>query len=238
VRYFEDFKPGDVIELVARTITKERILAFAREFDPQPFHTDEEAAKRSIYGGLLASGWHTGSLLMRILYDGLLHDAASLGSPGIAELRWLEPVRPGDTLAGRMTILEAIPSRSKPDRGIIRSLIEMRNQQARSSCRSAVSRSSAAGRLSHWALPLLPSASPVAWSHSAPAGHRCMPTRSTSRQRARSGGKSTIAASPRRPSSDPARTLPHPSLSRRVRGVRRRSAARQGPPRTHSRQPH
>jgi len=128
VRYFEDFKPGDVIELGARTITKERILAFAREFDPQPFHTDEEAAKRSIYGGLLASGWHTGSLLMRILYDGLLHDAASLGSPGIDELRWLEPVRPGDTLAGRMTILEAIPSRSKPDRGIIRSLIEMRNQ--------------------------------------------------------------------------------------------------------------
>ena len=128
MRYFEDFKPGDVIELGARTITKERILAFAREFDPQPFHTDEEAAKRSIYGGLLASGWHTGSLLMRILYDGLLHDAASLGSPGIDELRWLEPVRPGDTLAGRMTILEAIPSRSKPDRGIIRSLIEMRNQ--------------------------------------------------------------------------------------------------------------
>ena len=128
MRYFEDFKPGDVIELGARTITKERILAFAREFDPQPFHTDEEAAKRSIYGGLLASGWHTGSLLMRILYDGLLHDAASLGSPGIDELRWLEPVRPGDTLAGRMSILEAIPSRSKPDRGIIRSLIEMRNQ--------------------------------------------------------------------------------------------------------------
>ena len=128
MRYFEDIKPGDVIELGARTITKERILAFAREFDPQPFHTDEEAAKRSIYGGLLASGWHTGSLLMRILYDGLLHDAASLGSPGIDELRWLEPVRPGDTLAGRMTILEAIPSRSKPDRGIIRSLIEMRNQ--------------------------------------------------------------------------------------------------------------
>ena len=128
MRYFEDFKPGDVIELGARTITKERILAFAREFDPQPFHTDEEAAKRSIYGGLLASGWHTGSLLMRILYDGLLKDTASLGSPGIDELRWLEPVRPGDTLAGRMTILEAIPSRSKPDRGIIRSLIEMRNQ--------------------------------------------------------------------------------------------------------------
>jgi len=128
MRYLEDFKPGDVIELGARTISKERIIAFAREFDPQPFHTDEEAAKRSIYGGLLASGWHTGSLLMRILYDGLLHDTASLGSPGIDELRWLEPVRPGDTLAGRMTILEVIPSRSKPDRGLIRSRMEMQNQ--------------------------------------------------------------------------------------------------------------
>jgi acyl dehydratase len=128
VRYFEDFKPGDVIELGARTISKESILAFAREFDPQPFHTDEEAARRSIYGGLLASGWHTGSLLMRILYDGLLHDTASLGSPGIDELRWVKPVRPGDTLSGRMTVLEAIPSRSKPDRGLIRSLMEMRNQ--------------------------------------------------------------------------------------------------------------
>jgi acyl dehydratase len=131
VRYFEDFKPGDVIELGSRTITKERILAFAREFDPQPFHTDEEAATRSIYGGLLASGWHTGSLLMRILYDGLLKDTASLGSPGIDELRWLEPVRPGDTLTARMTVVEAIPSRSKPDRGLIRSLMEMRNQYGR-----------------------------------------------------------------------------------------------------------
>jgi len=131
VRYFEDFKPGDVIELGSRTISKERILAFAREFDPQPFHTDEEAATRSIYGGLLASGWHTGSLLMRILYDGLLKDTASLGSPGIDELRWLEPVRPGDTLTARMTIVETIPSRSKPDRGLIRSLMEMRNQYGR-----------------------------------------------------------------------------------------------------------
>jgi len=128
VRYFEDFKPGDVIELGSRTISKESILAFAREFDPQPFHTDEEAAKRSVYGGLLASGWHTGSLLMRILNDGLLKDTASLGSPGVDELRWLKPVRPGDVLSARMTVLESIPSRSKPDRGLIRSLMELRNQ--------------------------------------------------------------------------------------------------------------
>ena len=128
MRYFEDFAPGDVIELGGRTITKEGIVAFAREFDPQPFHTDEAAATRSIYGGLLASGWHTGSLAMRILYDGLLKDTVSLGSPGIDELRWLKPVRPGDTLSLRMTILETIPSRTKPDRGLVRSLMEMRNQ--------------------------------------------------------------------------------------------------------------
>jgi acyl dehydratase len=128
MRYFEDFKPGDVIELGSRTITKEAILAFARDFDPQVFHTDEEAARHTIFGGLIASGWHTGSLMMRLLYDGVIKDTISLGSPGFDELRWLKPVRPGDTLSGRMTVTESIPSRSKPDRGIVRSLMEMRNQ--------------------------------------------------------------------------------------------------------------
>lgn len=128
VRYFEDFQPGDVIELGSRTITKESIIAFAREFDPQAFHVDEEAARHTIYGGLLASGWHTGSILMRLLYDGLLSHTAGLGSPGFDELRWVKPVRPGDTLSGRMTVLESSPSRSKPDRGLVRSLMELRNQ--------------------------------------------------------------------------------------------------------------
>ena len=128
MRWFEDFTPGQVLELGRRTVTAEAIVAFAREFDPQPFHLDEEAAKRSIYGGLLASGWHTGAIMMRLLCDGLLHDTVSLGSPGIDEMRWLKPVRPGDTLAARMTVLEAIPSRSKPDRGVLRTLTEMRNQ--------------------------------------------------------------------------------------------------------------
>lgn len=128
LRHFEDFRPGDVIELGSQTITKEAIIAFAKEFDPQVFHVDEEAAKQTIYGGLLASGWHTGSLLMRLLCDGLLARTASLGSPGIDELRWLKPVRPGDTLSGRMTVIERIPSRSKPDRGMVRSLMELRNQ--------------------------------------------------------------------------------------------------------------
>ncbi len=129
MRYFEDFKPGEVIELGSRTITKEGIIAFAKEFDPQAFHVDEEAAKHTIYGGLLASGWHTGSLMMRLLYDGLLKDTVSLGSPGIDEMRWLQPVRPGDTLSARLTVLECIPSRSKRDRGIVKSLIELRNQR-------------------------------------------------------------------------------------------------------------
>jgi acyl dehydratase len=128
VRWFEDFTPGQVLELGSRTVTAEAIVAFAREFDPQPFHLDEEAAKRSIYGGLLASGWHTGAIMMRLLCDGLLYDTVSLGSPGIDEMRWLRPVRPGDTLSARMTVLEAIPSRSKPDRGVLRTLTEMLNQ--------------------------------------------------------------------------------------------------------------
>src|SRR5438128_4287878 len=128
MRYFEDFKVGESLDLGRRSVSADEIVAFAREFDPQPFHIDEEAAKRSIYGGLLASGWHTGSLLMRILNDGLLKDTASLGSPGVDELRWLKPVRPGDVLSARMTVLESIPSRSKPDRGLIRSLMELRNQ--------------------------------------------------------------------------------------------------------------
>jgi acyl dehydratase len=128
VRYFEDFKVGDVVESAACTITKEEILAFAREFDPQPFHTDEAAARETMYGGLIASGWHSGSLMMRLFYDSLIRDAASMGSPGLDELRWVKPVRPGDTLRMRSTVLEVIPSRSRPDRGLVRTLCELCNQ--------------------------------------------------------------------------------------------------------------
>ena len=128
IRYWEDFKPGEVIELGSRTIDKDSILAFAREFDPQPFHTDEEAARHTVFGGLIASGWHTGSLSMRLFYDGLIKDVVSLGSPGFDELRWVKPVRPGDTLSARFTVLECVESRSKPDRGVIRALLETRNQ--------------------------------------------------------------------------------------------------------------
>ena len=128
MRYWEDIKAGEVIELGSCTVTKEAMVAFAREFDPQPFHTDEETAKRTIWGGLIASGWHTGSMLMRLFYDGFLKDTVSLGSPGIDELKWNKPVRPGDRLSGRLTILDTAPSRSKPDRGIVRSFMEVVNQ--------------------------------------------------------------------------------------------------------------
>ena len=128
IRYFDDFKPGQIFELGRHTITKESIVAFAREYDPQPFHTDEEAAKETIYGGLIASGWQTGAIMMRLFWDGLLNECAGLGSPGIDELRWVKPVRPGDTLSLRFSVLETIPSRSKPDRGVVRSLSEVLNQ--------------------------------------------------------------------------------------------------------------
>jgi len=128
VRYWEDIKQGEVFELGSRTMDKERMIAFAREFDPQPFHTDEKAAEASIWGGLIASGWLTGSTLMRLLYDGFLKDTASLGSPGVDELRWLKPVRPGDTLTARLTVIEATASRSRPDRGIVRTRMELMNQ--------------------------------------------------------------------------------------------------------------
>ena len=128
-RYFEDFQAGQSLELGSYTITREEILAFARQFDPQPFHTDEERAKDSLFGGLVASGWHTVSIFMRLLVDGLLRDAASMGSPGVDELRWLQPVRPGDTLRARFTVRETNPSARHANRGTIISLCEVFNQR-------------------------------------------------------------------------------------------------------------
>ena len=127
-KYFEDVVPGTVDEFGSIAVTKEEIVDFARKFDPQPFHLDEEAARASLFGGLAASGWHTASMMMRMLVDHMLWPESSLGSPGCDELRWLRPVRPGDRLSLRMTILETTPSRSKPDRGVVRSLVEVLNQ--------------------------------------------------------------------------------------------------------------
>lgn len=128
-RYFEDYIPGETHAFGAITVEADEVISFARRFDPQPFHMDPEAGKRSIYGGMIASGWHTAALMMRLFVDHYLSRAASLGSPGVDELRWLKPVYPGDTLSLRVTIIEATRSRSKPDRGIIRSDIQVLNQK-------------------------------------------------------------------------------------------------------------
>ncbi len=125
---FEDFEPGRVYELGSRTVTGEEIVEFARQFDPQPFHVDPDAAKESVFGGLIASGWHTGAMWMRLYVDSMLGGSSGMGSPGVEELRWLAPVRPGDTLSGRLTVLETTPSATKPDRGTVRIRGEMMNQ--------------------------------------------------------------------------------------------------------------
>ena len=128
-RYFEDYRGGAVFECGSIVVEESEIIAFARRYDPQDFHTDPDAAARSIHGGLIASGWHTAALMMRLLVAHYLSSVASLGSPGIDELRWIRPVRPADTLNVRVTVLEAKRSRSKPDRGVIHSLIEVSNQR-------------------------------------------------------------------------------------------------------------
>jgi acyl dehydratase len=123
--YFEDYVPGSVREFGPAVVDEAEIVEFARRYDPQPIHTDPEWALSGPFGGLIASGWHTTAIMMRLLVDHYLPSAASLGSPGIDELRWLRPVRPGDELRVRVTVIEARPSRSKPDRGLLRSRIEV-----------------------------------------------------------------------------------------------------------------
>ena len=116
---FEDFPPGHFGTFGPRRVTREEILAFAAEFDPQPMHLDEEAAKRSMLKGLSASGWHLCSIMMRMMFDGFMGRTASLGSPGVNELRWLAPLRPGDDLTLDIDVTEARVSRSRPETGIV-----------------------------------------------------------------------------------------------------------------------
>ena len=116
---FEDFPPGHFGSFGPRHITREEIIAFAAEFDPQPMHLDEEAAKRSMLGGLSGSGWHLCAIMMRMMVDGVIGRAASLGSPGVNELRWLAPLRPGDDLMLDVEVAEARVSRSRPETGIV-----------------------------------------------------------------------------------------------------------------------
>ena len=127
-RYFEDYVPGAVCVFGEIAMTESEIIDFARRYDPQPMHTDPVVAARGPFGGLIASGWHTTACVMRLLVERYLSHVAAIVSPGIDEMRWKAPVRPGDVLRVRVTVEDASASRSKPDRGLVRSLIEVLNQ--------------------------------------------------------------------------------------------------------------
>lgn len=126
--YWEDFTPGWEYESPSRPVTSGEIMAFAREYDPQSYHTDEEAAKSSPFGGLIASGWHTCSIAMRLMCDGYLLGTSCIGSPGIDELRWWKPVRPGDALRLHSTVLEQTPSKKDATRGAVKFRWNVLNQ--------------------------------------------------------------------------------------------------------------
>lgn len=127
--YWEDLEAGSVRELGTTTVTAEEIKAFASQFDPQPFHLDEEAGRNSLFGGLCASGWHTCALVMRLTVDNMLRHSSSLGSPGLDSLKWLKPVYPGDVLSLKHTILESRALRKRPDTGLVRSRWDVSNQK-------------------------------------------------------------------------------------------------------------
>ena len=126
--WWEDFRVGDSSEMGRHTFTEDEILSFGRQFDPQPFHVDAAAAGKSVFGGLIASGWHTCSVGMRLMVQSYLAKAASLGSPGIDEIRWLRPVRPGDTLVYRRTVVESRASATRKGVGLVKHRWEAVNQ--------------------------------------------------------------------------------------------------------------
>ncbi len=132
--YFEDFAVGSRRELGSYLVTEEEILGFARQYDPQPFHTNKEAAAKSIYGGLISSGWMTCSIMMRLLVLSTTGKSASMGSPGVDEIRWLKPVYAGDTLTVVLKVLDSRPSQSKPDRGVVHTQWEATNQRGELVC--------------------------------------------------------------------------------------------------------
>ena len=127
-RYLDDLKPGDRFVSGGLTLTEAEIIDFAFRYDPQPFHLDDDAAAKSMFGRLSASGWHTCSMAMGLMVRGFLHEAASLGSPGLEKIKWMRPVYPGDTLTLKQTITESRPMNSRPDVGLTRTLWEMFNQ--------------------------------------------------------------------------------------------------------------
>ena len=136
LRYFEDYAVGTSHECGSVSVDEAGIIAFAKEFDPQPFHVDPAAAAAGPFGGLIASGWHTCAVVMRLLVENYLSAESSLGSAGLDEVRWPYPVRPGDTLRVRATVVEARRSLSKPDRGIIKTVVEAVNRDGRTVMRS------------------------------------------------------------------------------------------------------
>ena len=127
-RFFEDFSEGEVIDLGSHTLTRDEIVAFASEYDPQPMHIDERSAAETIVGGLIASGWHTCALIMRMMCDAFLLDSRSMGAPGVEDLRWLKPVRPGDTISATATVLSTRVSARRPDMGIVTIRFDAVNQ--------------------------------------------------------------------------------------------------------------
>jgi acyl dehydratase len=128
-RHFEDFTAGTVTVYGPRLVTREEILAFAAEFDPQPMHLDEAAASATLLGGLAASGWHSCCLLMRMIADGFILDTHSMGAPGVDEVRWLKPLRPDARVRARATVLETRPSKSRPEFGFAICLFELLDAQ-------------------------------------------------------------------------------------------------------------
>jgi acyl dehydratase len=126
--YWEDFAKGAVIECGPRTVTRDEIVAFAREFDPQPIHLDEKAGRASMLGGLSASGWHMCAIAMRMMADGFLLNSASMGAPGVDEVRWLTPLRPGDSITLRAIVVDTRLSRSRPEMGFVAFRFELVNQ--------------------------------------------------------------------------------------------------------------
>jgi acyl dehydratase len=131
-RHFEDYVPGLTVDCGSFSISEAEIIAFGKEYDPQPFHIDPVGAAEGPFGGLIASGWQTTSMTMRLLVEHFVSTETGLGAAGVDEIRWPRPVRPGDTLRVRVTVLESRRSKSKPDRGIVRSLAEVTNQHGES----------------------------------------------------------------------------------------------------------
>jgi acyl dehydratase len=132
--YFEDFFAGQEIALGSRTVSEAEIIAFATQFDPQPFHVDHDVAAKSIYGAVIASGWHTCSMMMRMVVDGLMAGSSSMGSPGLEKVRWILPVRAGDTISVSYLTTEVKASASKPDRGVVWSTWRAVNQHGELVC--------------------------------------------------------------------------------------------------------